>query len=264
MTTLLSSLLLIKWPLGRFLCVVWVVNVLCFETTSGFATPVLHCSRISVTRLDSSNEEDFMEMALAKLNDLDSIDATFEINTIVIEDAMKGVDLQMESPSTEEELKLYRELYNDLDQDNDALLEAVKKEIEIQATIARSEPSTEEQPPTMIRQLNTDNSNNADNLASSDFLQQAMEQAMREIQPRVPGELSQTIRQDKDLMKEIEAIFDKGNDQLLANLEEIRREQVCTWILPCVSFCHCCYYYHACAVKWLTHHLSNHCCLRIY
>jgi hypothetical protein len=219
---LVSPPVLIMWPLGRFLVLTLAVNLLWFETTFGFVTPVFICSRISITRLDSSNEENYMERAFAKLNDLDSIDADFEINNKIMEDVMKGVDLQMESPSAEEELKLYRELYNDLDQDDDALLEVVKKEIEIQATIAGCVESTDEQLPTMIR---LDNADIADDAASNEFLNQALEQAMREIQPR--GELSQMIRQDKDLMKEIEAIFDKGNDQLLANLEEIRNEQVC-------------------------------------
>ena len=223
---LVSPPVVIMWPLRRFLVLALAVNLLWFETTFGFATPVFICSRISITRLDSSNEEDYMERAFAKLNDLDSIDADFEINNKIMEDVMKGVDLQMESPSAEEELKLYRELYNDLDQDDDALLEVVKKEIENQATIAGCVESTDEQLPTMIR---LDNADIADDAASNEFLNQALEQAMKEIQPR--GELSQMIRQDKDLMKEIEAIFDKGNDQLLANLEEIRNEQVCTCFL---------------------------------
>jgi uncharacterized membrane-anchored protein len=163
-------------------------------------------------RLLSKEADDFgMEMAFAQLNELESIDATFEIDTADMEKAIMGIDLTTDTLSPEEELKLYQELYQDLDQDSNALVETVKNEIG-EKFMQRSDKET----PTL-------GDRNQD-----DFMNQALEQAMREIQAEAPGaaDLAHAIRHDKDLMKEIEAIFDNGNNELLASLEDIRKEQV--------------------------------------
>jgi len=162
-------------------------------------------------RLLSKEADDFgMEMAFAQLNELESIDATFEIDTADMEKAIMGIDLTTDTLSPEEELKLYQELYQDLDQDSNALVETVKNEIG-EKFMQRSDKET----PTL-------GDRNQD-----DFMNQALEQAMREIQAEAPGaaDLAHAIRHDKDLMKEIEAIFDNGNNELLASLEDIRKEQ---------------------------------------
>lgn len=57
------------------------------------------------------------------------------------------------------------------------------------------------------------------------FMDQALAEAMKEVKINNPS-MAASILDDKEIMKEIEAIFERGNDKLLQNLEEIRKEQV--------------------------------------
>jgi uncharacterized protein YukE len=56
------------------------------------------------------------------------------------------------------------------------------------------------------------------------FMDQALAEAMKEVKINNPS-MAASILDDKEIMKEIEAIFERGNDKLLQNLEEIRKEQ---------------------------------------
>jgi hypothetical protein len=61
--------------------------------------------------------------------------------------------------------------------------------------------------------------------SNEDFLNQALQEAMEEVKLNNPS-ISESLLDDDVFKKEVEAIFDKGNEQLLASLEEIRQEQV--------------------------------------
>jgi hypothetical protein len=63
-------------------------------------------------------------------------------------------------------------------------------------------------------------SNNNDELWN-----RALEEAMGDVKLNNPG-ISDSIMDDAAFRKEIEAIFERGNDKLLESLEDIRKEQV--------------------------------------
>jgi len=69
---------------------------------------------------------------------------------------------------------------------------------------------------------------------SEKFLNQAIDEAIEEAKALSAKDspdnrkISDSILDDEEIMKEIEEIFEKGNERLLASLEEIRQEQVST------------------------------------
>jgi hypothetical protein len=62
---------------------------------------------------------------------------------------------------------------------------------------------------------------------TDDFMNQALNEAMKEVKLNNPS-IAESILDDKEIMKEIEVIFERGNEKLMASLEEIRKEQVRT------------------------------------
>jgi hypothetical protein len=62
---------------------------------------------------------------------------------------------------------------------------------------------------------------------TEDFMNQALNEAMKEVKLNNPS-IAESILDDKEIMKEIEVIFERGNEKLMASLEEIRKEQVRT------------------------------------
>jgi hypothetical protein len=62
---------------------------------------------------------------------------------------------------------------------------------------------------------------------TEDMMNKALEEALAEAKARGNVEINtESLLNDKDIMKEIETIFDRANDQLMAGLQEIRTEQV--------------------------------------
>jgi hypothetical protein len=57
------------------------------------------------------------------------------------------------------------------------------------------------------------------------FMDAALQEALQDVKVNNP-ELTDSILDDKEIMKEIESIFEQGNEKLMATLEEIRQEQV--------------------------------------
>lgn len=63
-------------------------------------------------------------------------------------------------------------------------------------------------------------------LSNEQLLDDALKEALNEVQLNNPQLNERSILNDKEMMKEIEDIFDRGNAQLIEGLDEIRREQV--------------------------------------
>jgi len=60
------------------------------------------------------------------------------------------------------------------------------------------------------------------------FMEEALEQALEEAEKKAQMEINKdSLLDNKEIMKEIEKIFDKANTDLLAGIEEMRMEQVC-------------------------------------
>jgi hypothetical protein len=67
---------------------------------------------------------------------------------------------------------------------------------------------------------------NTVDVTSEQLLNNALNEALSEVQLNHPKLSESRILNDKEMMKEIEAIFDQGNAKLFESIEEIRREQV--------------------------------------
>jgi predicted ArsR family transcriptional regulator len=61
------------------------------------------------------------------------------------------------------------------------------------------------------------------------FMNNALAEALAEARAKTPDELkadAENALDDEEMMKEIEEVFEKANQELLASLEDIRTEQV--------------------------------------
>jgi hypothetical protein len=64
------------------------------------------------------------------------------------------------------------------------------------------------------------------------FMNQALQEALKEAKSKTPNELADmNPLDDEEMMEEIKQVFEKANDELLASLEDIRKEQVRTSLL---------------------------------
>ena len=61
---------------------------------------------------------------------------------------------------------------------------------------------------------------------SEKFMEKALDEALQEAKAKGAADDKESILDNKEIMKEIEAIFDRANEQILEGLEEIRAEQV--------------------------------------
>jgi hypothetical protein len=68
-------------------------------------------------------------------------------------------------------------------------------------------------------------SSSISNSNNDELWNRALEEAMEDVKLNNPG-ITDSIMDDAGFRKEIEAIFERGNDKLLESLEEIRKEQV--------------------------------------
>ena len=65
-----------------------------------------------------------------------------------------------------------------------------------------------------------------DNYNVDDIMNAALDEALKEVTIQ-NKQSTKSILDDKEIMKEIEAIFERGNEKLIESLNEIRIEQVC-------------------------------------
>lgn len=74
--------------------------------------------------------------------------------------------------------------------------------------------------------------------STEQFMQVALQEALQQVRVNNPR-MNDSILDDKEIMKEIEGIFEQGNEKLMASLEEIRQEQVrgCAVCLYVVLVC---------------------------
>jgi hypothetical protein len=63
-------------------------------------------------------------------------------------------------------------------------------------------------------------------VTSEQILEDALKEALADVQLNNPRISDTSILDEKEIMREIEAVFDQGNAKLLESLEEVRREQV--------------------------------------
>jgi hypothetical protein len=124
----------------------------------------------------------------------------------------------VEPAPPEKEVQMYKAMVQDLeDQSEDDLYSNVLADMG--GSAGPKEPQAS--PTTSVDVIESDTT-----LGETDeFMNQALNEAMKEVKLNNPS-IAESILDDKEIMKEIEVIFERGNEKLMASLEEIRQEQV--------------------------------------
>ena len=138
-----------------------------------------------------------MEEAFEKLNSLESLDD-------VPSSKKPAAASSKESPSSslplEQEIEVYKKMVTESESSDD-----VYGDVMSDMSGSKQNPATAMDPEAAM--------------------QQALAEAMQEVSEQNPKAADGAL-DDKEIMKEIEAIMERGNAELLASLEEIRQEQV--------------------------------------
>ena len=194
------------------------------------ATQVASASRFRVLQAKDDDEDvsKGMEDAFKQLEGLKSLGDGSEIPDKKKKDeafakAMDELDLQDVTPppvTPELEVKLYEDMVTEVaDKDDEDLYSDVLADISGNPK-GFAKPSSSKQmiiPDFDPKQQGTE-----------EMMNKALEEALSEAKARGNVEIdTESLLNDKDIMKEIEVIFDRANDQLMAGLQEIRTEQVC-------------------------------------
>lgn len=200
---------------------------------------------LSAKQSDEDDEEDKqtgMAEAFRELDSLDSLDDDDKpkkpSSSRKAIDDFADVELLKNEPkaSPEEEVKLYK----------DMMSESEKEDVELYADMMTdmggTTPKQKKKAQTNIRVEEEETVELLDSLEKTPedldvFMNQALQEALEEAKSKTPEELASiNPLDDEEMMDEIKQVFEKANDELLASLEDIRKEQVCF-----VSQCYCCY-----------------------
>lgn len=179
-------------------------------------------------------------------------------STVRLDDDTKAVMSDAERASIEEEARLFQSMLQDSErQDETELYSDVIKDLggtpplPVPPNSKQQDDTTndeqvnkkkkEKEPSVTVQDIfranalvkNPKNSSIPDSVKDKDdflnrAIQEALEEANKLAQQNSQGEkkITDTILDDEELMKEIEDIFEQGNEKLLASLEDIRQEQV--------------------------------------
>lgn len=170
---------------------------------------------------------------------------------IELDESMEDMIIAIESPSIEKEIEIYKDMMSEVEKNdnaetyNELILDLGSKSlISTDSTYAdmilelggtpkldSSIPmTTKEKKPittTAFEKSGSDTKLLSNNLDSDEIINKALNDAMKEVTLNHPQISSSTLLNDKELMKEIEAILNEGNDKLIQSLNDIRKEQVC-------------------------------------
>jgi hypothetical protein len=207
------------------------------EPSRGFGTPshriATQAASVSRYRVLQAKDDDEdvskgMEDAFKQLEGLKSLGDGSVIPDKKKQDeafakAMDELDLQDMTPppaTPEKEVKLYEDMVTEVaDKDDEDLYSDVLADIS-------GEPKGFTKPPPSKKMIIPDF--DPKQQGTEEMMNKALEEALAEAKARGNVEINtESLLNDKDIMKEIEGIFDRANDQLMAGLQEIRTEQVC-------------------------------------
>ena len=176
-------------------------------------------------------EKAFRELeALQSLDDDDDDDNNpsslpvkgFDTATTSLVDAITTTPASEVTP--EKEVQMYQDMVKELENKNeDDLYSDVLADMGGTTAASSQSRSAAKSPLSSI--LGKNDRDDVSQRDRDDFMNQALEEALQDVQLNNPS-ISKSILDDQEMMKEIEAIFERGNEKLLASLEEIRDEQV--------------------------------------
>jgi len=181
---------------------------------------------------DDDDSQTGMKEAFRELDALKSLDDGLKkkspgtsrkpIENVNVEPSLK----KEPKASMEEEVKLYKDMMN----------ESEKEDVELYADMMTDMGGT---PPKPKRQtIKVEEEERVELLDSLErspedldvFMNQALQEALKEAKSKSPEELASIDPlDDEKMMDDIRQVFEKANAELLASLEVIRKEQVRTW-----------------------------------
>jgi Ulp1 family protease len=180
-----------------------------------------------------------MASAFRELEALDSLDDDDKSVPKKGGSSVKGIDdledvkqLKNMKATPEAEVKLYKDMMN----------ESEKEDVELYVDIMTDMGGTTPKPKKkQTLKIQDEQVELLDSLERSPedlnvFMNQALQEALKEAKSKTPEELASIDPlDDEDMMDEIRNVFDRANDELLASLEDIRKEQVRFYITVCVT-----------------------------
>ena len=155
--------------------------------------------------------------------------------------------------SLEQEISVYRDMVGELEQNEDSAayseilndLGAAPKQVDdtysqvlldlggtpSQLIKKNDDVKTDIIPPSV---LSPNDDEGEGNISTEQFMDIALQEALKEVKvnnPKILGTGAQSVLDNEEIMKEIEGIFEQGNEKLLASLEEMRLEQVRSFMI---------------------------------
>jgi hypothetical protein len=185
-----------------------------------------------------------MAEAFRQLDALDSLLAT-PVPPPMPKKALPKIDPPaVQAPPMEQQVQLYSEMVQELEEKDETglytdVLQDLGGSLSTSNTATKpSAPSTTTTTVTTTPTIATASwlddwgttpptESSSSNPSTDRFMEQALREAIKEVQLNNP-QVSKSILNDQEIMAEIEAIFDAGNEKLMESLEEIRQEQVST------------------------------------
>lgn len=183
-------------------------------------------SRLLAKKDDDDEAKTGMEEAFRQLESLDTLRDREAESTVKLDDQSKA-QLKADAsadPSLEEEVKLFKGMLQDSETDESELYSDVMKDMG--GTPKDAPPPKKEEPEIWVQEQDSIPRSEED---TQKFMDQAIQEALEEAKSMTPDgiskKMSDSILDDEEIMAEIEEIFEKGNEKLLAGLQEIREEQ---------------------------------------
>lgn len=175
---------------------------------------------------DEDEPQTGMEEAFRQLESLDTLRDQKAESTVKLDEQSKA-KLKADAaadPSLEEEVKLFKGMLQDSEADESELYSDVMKDMG--GTPKEAPPPKKEEQEIWVQESESIPRSEED---TQKFMDQAIQEALEEAKSMTPDgiskKMSDSILDDEEIMAEIEEIFEKGNEKLLAGLQEIREEQ---------------------------------------
>jgi len=194
------------------------------------------------------NEEDVddrpgMEDAFRALDSLSSFDLgnvgvdseevsgeVTPLRTDVLDDILKKVGGD-KAPDAEDELKIYSEIYNEVENDKNDVYGGVLEELTGES-IGNSEKRVIDDADGIGAALRLDEVEELTavelSVNTDELMERAVKEALQEVGNKTSSDFavnSSAIMDDEELKTEINAIFDRANEELLTSIDEIKQEQ---------------------------------------
>lgn len=195
---------------------------------------------------NNNNNSDGVRQDLSSSSSSDKIkDEAFALamKELNLKDIMVGAESSTVPPTTlESEIELYKDMVSEISSmggSEEGLIASFKSDLAILGGDGEDEDVLR-RPVVDANPSSSSLSSSTSSTATEKFMDLAFDEALKEAREKGGETLlsKESLLDNKEIMNEIEVIFDKANAELLKGLEEIRMEQVreadvCYWYIDC-------------------------------